>query len=69
MHTAKVHHNLLIQVWEMYRFRNGQDRQLNIDFAYGGRLLGQQAYSSGVEISCLVYQRADATCYCQHCRS
>ena len=43
MHNAKVHHSLLIQIWEMYRFRNGQDRHLNIDFAYGGRLLGQSA--------------------------
>jgi len=32
---------LLLQVWEMYRFRNGQDRALNIDFAYGGRLLSK----------------------------
>lgn len=27
----------------MYRFRNGQDNQLNIDFAYGGRLLSKHA--------------------------
>ena len=27
----------------MYRFRNGQYRQLNIDFAYGGRLLSKFA--------------------------
>lgn len=33
------------QIWEMYRFRNGQDRQLNIDFAYGGRLLGLEELS------------------------
>ena len=25
----------------MYRFRNGQRNQLNIDFAYGGRLLSK----------------------------
>ncbi|KAL0035235.1 hypothetical protein WJX79_007672 [Trebouxia sp. C0005] len=33
------------QVWEMYRFRNGQDRALNIDFAYGGRLLSLEELS------------------------
>ncbi len=32
---------LRLQVWEMYRFRNGQDSALNIDFAYGGRLLSK----------------------------
>ena len=35
------HVAMLLQVWELYRFRNGQDRALNIDFAYGGRLLSQ----------------------------
>lgn len=30
-----------LQFWEMYRFRNGQRNQLNIDFAYGGRLLSK----------------------------
>ncbi|DBA76052.1 TPA: hypothetical protein ACH3X1_009800 [Trebouxia sp. C0004] len=33
------------QVWEMYRFRNGQDSALNIDFAYGGRLLSLEELS------------------------
>lgn len=33
------------QIWEMYRFRNGQYRQLNIDFAYGGRLLSLEELS------------------------
>lgn len=35
----------LDQVWEMYRFRNGQDRARNIDFAYGGRLLSLEELS------------------------
>lgn len=37
VYKCKLH----LQVWEMYRFRNGQDRALNIDFAYGGRLLSK----------------------------
>ncbi|KAL0055190.1 hypothetical protein WJX82_008499 [Trebouxia sp. C0006] len=42
------------QVWEMYRFRNGQDRALNIDFAYGGRLLSLKELSveRSIAITC-----------------
>lgn len=32
----------------MYRFRNGQYRQLNIDFAYGGRLLSKFATKNAI---------------------
>lgn len=33
----------------MYRFRNGQGNQLNIDFAYGGSLLSKHSASVSLQ--------------------
>ncbi|KAL3136789.1 hypothetical protein ABBQ38_005502 [Trebouxia sp. C0009 RCD-2024] len=62
------------QFWEMYRFRNGQDNQLNIDFAYGGRLLSLAELSLDIAVPFStsiggmqsVCDSADKASYCCH---